>query len=128
MAGKAHHWSLTMTKRLLPPLKQEYDRRYYERHRDVVIARRLQARKELAEWFYTYKATQACERCRENDSACLDFHHRDPAKKSDALGRAIWLNGWNRERVLKEIAKCTVLCANCHRKFHAGRFALDDYL
>lgn len=113
-------------KRLISPLKPEYDRRYYERHREVIVARRLQARRELTEWFFALKSTLACKRCGENDPGCLDFHHRDPDAKSDALGRAIWLNGWSKERVLKEIDKCTVLCANCHRKLHAGRFSLDD--
>ena len=110
-----------------PPasVKREYDRRYYEKNRDTVIARRVQARKELTEWFFALKATLTCERCGENDSACLDFHHRNPDKKSDALGRAIWLNGWSKARVLEEIEKCVVLCANCHRKLHAGRFTLD---
>ena len=108
------------------PLKPVYDRRYYERHREEVVARRLQARRELTEWFFALKTTFSCARCGEDDAACLDFHHRDPDEKSDALGRAIWMNGWSKARVLEEIGKCVVLCANCHRKFHAGRFSLDD--
>jgi len=25
---------------------------------------------------------------------------------------------WSRKRILDEVAKCIVLCANCHRKMH----------
>lgn len=49
--------------------------------------------------------------------ACLEFHHKDPSKKEVTLSRAV-NNGWSIERMEKEIAKCVVLCANCHRKLH----------
>jgi hypothetical protein len=43
---------------------------------------------------------------------CMDFDHIDPAQKSFnmAYGRSV---GW--QRVLEEIAKCRIICANCHR-------------
>lgn len=56
-----------------------------------------------------------CSRCEESDLACLDFHHRDRATKDmDAAG----MRRFSRDRMLAEIAKCDVLCANCHRKHH----------
>jgi len=48
-------------------------------------------------------------------SCAMDFHHRDPSKKEYHMGRAI---GRRAEVVLKEIAKCDVLCSNCHRMRH----------
>lgn len=62
-----------------------------------------------------------CPRCGENDPACLDFHHTGDEEKSFSVSHRSWRN----PAVLQaEIAKCVVLCANCHRKLHAGRFQL----
>ena len=54
----------------------------------------------------------------------MDFDHRDPAIKSFRLseGRAMLRS---RATLLAEVAKCDVVCANCHRirtrNAHAGR-------
>lgn len=44
----------------------------------------------------------------------LDFHHRNPSEKSFGLsgkGQTVSL-----DRKRKEIEKCDLLCANCHRE------------
>ncbi len=56
-----------------------------------------------------------CVHCPEKDPACLDFHHRDPGEKEGHIGE---FRRFGMERLLAEIAKCDVLCANCHRKHH----------
>ena len=56
-----------------------------------------------------------CIKCGESDPSCLDFHHRDPSTKEGDLGR---VRRFSIKRILAEIAKCDVLCANCHRKHH----------
>ncbi len=63
------------------------------------------------------KQMSGCYSCPESDPICLDFHHRDPKKKKYALDyySAAKLSDIN---LLKELLKCDVLCANCHRKHH----------
>ena len=56
-----------------------------------------------------------CQICGESDPACLDFHHRDPTTKEGHIGE---FRRFGMKRLLAEIAKCDVLCANCHRKHH----------
>jgi len=56
-----------------------------------------------------------CIKCGEMDASCLDFHHRDPAEKEGHIGE---FRKFGMKRLLAEIEKCDVLCANCHRKFH----------
>lgn len=60
-----------------------------------------------------------CVVCGETEPVCLDFHHTNPDEKDGGLATAV-SRGWCEERIIREIQKCVVLCANCHRKFHAN--------
>ena len=48
----------------------------------------------------------------------LEFHHRDPHQKDFSVSADGSTRSW--ARVQKEIEKCVLLCANCHREVHAG--------
>ena len=62
------------------------------------------------------KSTLKCNRCGENHIACLEFHHLDPSQKEGNVGSKF--RNVSTKKLLEEIAKCEVLCANCHRKEH----------
>ena len=80
----------------------------YQQYRD---RRRQHARAWLA------SLRLACIRCGEAHPAVLDFHHRNPIEKDFQIGYMVQSQR-ARDLVLAEIAKCDVLCANCHRKYH----------
>ena len=92
----------------------------------IVNARKLRKknrRNELLKWIAEYKKTLSCEICKESTPCCLDFHHRDGMTKKfnisqikDLKKTEITFN-----ILVEEIAKCDVLCANCHRKEHHRR-------
>lgn len=63
-----------------------------------------------------FKKNNPCSICGESDYACLDFHHRDPDTKDFAMSHIHKRAGV--DKIKAEIAKCIVLCANCHRKIH----------
>lgn len=65
-----------------------------------------------------YLATHPCVDCGESDPVCLDFDHRNPKKKRYCIG-AGWASGILPKSIIKEIRKCDVRCANCHRRKHA---------
>lgn len=44
----------------------------------------------------------------------MDFDHRDPTTKRAAVTRLIGRTGT--ARLLEEVAKCDIVCANCHRR------------
>ena len=59
-----------------------------------------------------------CAMCGEKELVCLDFHHIDPSTKEFNIGKQFHIRSF--KDIEKEIEKCVVLCANCHRKVHAG--------
>ena len=58
----------------------------------------------------------------------MDFDHRDPSMKSFALSGKVQLK--SEEALLREVAKCDVVCANCHRETHVRlrAFARDHVI
>jgi hypothetical protein len=55
-------------------------------------------------------------------SGALDFHHIDPKTKSLGIVKLI-NNTWS--LIQKEIDKCVLLCANCHREVEGGITSLN---
>lgn len=90
-----------------------------EKHRQEAAKRQ----KEQGEWLLSLKTK--CIICGETEPVCLDFHHIDPNEKEFTIGKH---RNKSKENLLKEINKCVCLCANCHRKIHAGVLHLEDYL
>lgn len=94
-------------------------RGYYSREK-VHWKKTLKTRRaKVADWVNAYKSKRGCK-CGEHHPACLDFHHRDPSTKTVDISRAIYAN-WSIARLKTELAKCGIICANCHRKRHWGK-------
>jgi hypothetical protein len=86
-----------------------------EQHLKNVAARNRRVREEYAQRLAAYLLEQGCADCGEDDIRVLEFDHNDPAEKLTEVGRLAGVgNSW--ARVEAEIAKCTVRCANCHRR------------
>jgi len=60
-----------------------------------------------------------CIVCQEKRVGCLDFHHVDPSKKDICIRSC-----HSPKKIMREVVKCTVLCANCHRLYHLGQVTL----
>ena len=82
---------------------QAHSRKYYAKRR---------------EFLKVIKEGYGCQcGCGEDVAEALVFHHRDPSKKVRALSS---MSSAPVALLLIEIAKCDVLCRNCHAKAHAG--------
>lgn len=91
-------------------------KQHYEENEISLKEKRKLYVQQRREWFNEFKKTLKCIKCGENHIACLDFHHRDPKQKEFSIAGAV--SHSNKEKVIKELEKCDVLCANCHRKHH----------
>lgn len=85
---------------------------YKEAHR--------QAKREFNKnYIYQFKLGKTCECCGNHyPPEVLDFHHKKPNQKDRSVAVAS-NNCWSTERLQKEIDKCILLCANCHRLVHS---------
>jgi len=72
---------------------------------------------EIVAWFNGLKCTLTCSKCPESDPSCLVFHHVDPTVKRATVASMVRSKS-SKQEILDEIAKCVVLCSNCHLKLH----------
>lgn len=99
------------------------DPEYMDRRRESQAKYRRSGRpKELAErakQHYVDLKGGKCERCGYDKClGALEFHHRDPSTKKYQLNETTLACSGKHEEHLKELEKCDLLCANCHREVH----------
>ena len=99
--------------------RTKYDAKY-EKTKRVYVHRynpRDQSNMRLKKKEYIYSLKSPCVICSEPDPVVIDFHHVDPKTKSFTIGASTHRS---REQIFQEVEKCVCLCANCHRRVHAG--------
>lgn len=101
--------------------QKEISRKSYLKHRDRVLKRTKAKKKrysvQSAAMIDKFLAGKICVICGETDRIVFEFHHRDPAKKKYNVG-GMAQRGYAQKTILKEMKKCDILCANCHRRLH----------
>jgi transposase-like protein len=98
--------------------KRAYDRSYYQRHKIKRQAVATERKYKLYEHLQRIKTQARCKYCGENHPAVLQFHHRDPREKEFDVSSFVYHQKGGLKKLEAEIAKCDVLCANCHLKHH----------
>ena len=97
--------------------QREKHRRWYQEHKEVVVERKKQRQLEILNWFRRYKSSLCCVDCGISHPAVLQFHHRDKTEKSFTISKVI-SRAASINQITREIAKCDVVCVNCHAKRH----------
>jgi hypothetical protein len=94
--------------------QRRFNATYYRDHRDEEIARVLVRQRATLELLRNLRRVPCADCGGTFPPYCMDFDHRDPAQKSFSLaaGKSLLKN---RTTLLEEVAKCDVVCANCHR-------------
>lgn len=95
--------------------KNEYSRRWYKNNKPTALARNANCRRaKIARMVERFKSAP-CMDCRQSYPPCvMDFDHRPEERKLFGLGGTA-IAAYALERVMAEIAKCDLVCANCHR-------------
>jgi hypothetical protein len=96
----------------------EYNKEWYIKNKKSRIKRIRERKREIREELKRYKHENKCEVCREDHPSALDFHH--VGDKSHLVSVMIG-DGYSIESIMKEVAKCKLLCANCHRLEHYNK-------
>ena len=97
---------------------REYNKGWYQRHKERLLEKRRQHYAELKQWLRRYKSNLRCVECGENHPACIQFHHLHREEKSFTISHIIGRTHISVKRLEKEISKCEILCGNCHAIRH----------
>jgi hypothetical protein len=98
------------------PCRAAYKRAHYLANRERYVAAATRRRNavvaERTAFLFEFFRTHPCADCGETDPVILEFDHL--GDKEFTIGAGIRMRNW--QAVLDEMAKCEVVCANCHRR------------
>lgn len=86
----------------------------YKNKEDAATWQRTR-RKKHRQLLARFKQTKGCATCGyKSHPIALQFDHIEPASKSVNRSGSAIDPIWSKHRIKQELAKCQVLCANCH--------------
>ena len=98
------------------PCRKAYGREHYlanrQRYIDQARKQKAQLQLERTRFLLDYFVTHPCTDCGEADPIVLEFDHLRDKEFNISSG----LSGFKWQTILDEMAKCEVVCANCHRR------------
>jgi hypothetical protein len=115
-----------------PEARREYNRQWHQAHKESEYEKSKKWHQEnreasnaskskyvasLRDLINERKKAGACTRCGIADWRVLEWHHVDPSQKRFNLNMA-WKKHVGKEAIFEEMAKCELICANCHRILH----------
>lgn len=96
------------------PSQRPYNVAYYQRNREIELERVRVRQAGMVELLRDVRRVPCADCGGQFKPYQMDFDHRDPSTKSFNVmaGRAMLMST---RRVLAEVAKCDIVCVNCHR-------------
>lgn len=97
--------------------RRAYNRKNYAKskgaYKDKALKNSKRNHTRIVQFVWDYLKEHPCVDCGEKDPVVLEFDHlRDKVASISVMMR----NNNSTESISKEITKCEVRCANCHRK------------
>ena len=94
--------------------KAKHDHLYYSTNKEAHYQRIKKLLSQNRQKLWEYLESHPCVDCGENNPVVLEFDHIT----NDKMGNISYMLNWLKcswPTLLKEIGKCEVRCANCHR-------------
>jgi hypothetical protein len=109
------------------PCRREYAAAHYQANKARRQAQNKRRQAEFMAWYISHKAGRPCADCRQEfHPAAMQWDHLPGVEKTADL--AFLAKRGSRRRVLEEIAKCELVCANCHSvRSHLRRDAIPIF-
>ena len=97
-----------------PEKQREAIRKHYYANKQYYLDKAYRKRDALRRWVYELKNNTPCTDCGvQYPYYVTDFDHIGDDKKVDTVSKLI--NSGSTKKVKEEIAKCELVCSNCHR-------------
>lgn len=98
--------------------KRKYDREYYrnfskEKRYNKRNKQNLRIRSNI-NWLNSIKKESCCVDCGNRDFRVFEYDHLPNTNKIGNISDLV-TKGVSRKKILEEIKKCEIVCANCHR-------------
>lgn len=112
--------------------EKQADKEYYLKNgeRRQAVRDRANAQKINNSKMVEEIKSKGCIKCGESRIHVLDLHHLNPDGKINDIAHMI--KSSSIKSLTKELEKCIVLCANCHRDFHylekINNITIKDYI
>jgi hypothetical protein len=94
--------------------QQEWRRAWYLKNKRRVLDSNNERRKKMREYIKDVKNVPCADCGVQYPPHVMDFDHLDKATKVDIPSRIV--NSLSMKKLVTEIAKCEVVCSNCHRQ------------
>lgn len=88
----------------------------YKNYRETILKWQNKRRSDNRRKLFEFLMENPCRRCGESDPVVLEFDHIKPKQNRQKSISLLAGSNTSWKKVLEEIKKCQVLCANCHRR------------
>lgn len=102
--------------------KKADDKKYYQQNKDKWNEYNKIWKKDFVEWYRSLKNSPCVDCGNSFDPVVMDWDHLPKYSKNESV--SVVARAMNKQKVLEEIQKCELVCANCHRLRTKDRFAL----
>jgi hypothetical protein len=96
-----------------PEYRKGYAHNHYVANKAAYLDRAKNYKKQIKAIVDDLKS-QPCQDCKHTyPPICMDFDHRDPMQKKHLV--SVLTNQGRIKALREEVAKCDLVCSNCHR-------------